>query len=393
MGNDFPVRRFLRDSEQILDNFSGPIDAVVGYWDFPVSTVLPIVRDRYHLPGPTLEAVLRCEHKYWSRLIEVDVAPEYIPPFDKVNPFSDTAVDDCKLDYPFWLKPVKAASSYLGFRIHNQQEFEKILQVIQQRIRRFAEPFNYILEQAQLPPHIATVDGNYCIAEGIISEGKQCTLEGYVFHGMVHVYGIVDSIREGEHHSSFSRYQYPSTLPTAVTARMIEVVDKVLSHMEYDNSPFNAEFYWDEKNDAIWLLEINPRISKSHCPLFKMVDGEYHHAVMIGVALGNKPDFPHRQGQHKVAAKFMLRHFRDGLVTQAPTQAQIDTVRKQFPGTSILIHVHPGMRLGDLKDQDSYSFEIAVMFMGAASQKELLENYRAALAMLPFEIEYDEEAT
>lgn len=392
-GDQFPVREFLSEAEQILDNFTGSIDAIVGYWDFPVSTVLPIIRQRYHLPGPTLEAVLKCEHKYWSRLLQAEVIPDTIPPFTKVNPFSETAIADCELDYPFWLKPVKAASSHLGFHIHNQQEFEKSLGIIQQRIWRFAEPFNYILEKAKLPPAIAAVDGNYCIAEGIISAGKQCTLEGYVFEGKVHVYGVVDSIREGKHRSCFARYQYPSSLPKHVTSRMIAVIDKVLTHMGYDNAPFNAEFYWDRKNDNIWLLEINTRISKSHCPLFKLVDGEYHHAVMVDVALGNKPDFPCRRGQHKVAAKFMLRHYRHGKVTRVPSPQDMEKVRQRFPDTDIQLHVHPGMRLSDLKDQDSYSYEIAVLFMGANNQKQLLQNYRTALAMLPITIEPDEETT
>jgi hypothetical protein len=388
-GDEFPVREFLHQAEQILDNFTGSIDAIVGYWDFPVSTVLPIIRQRYNLPGPSLEAILKCEHKYWSRQIQAEVVPNYIPSFTKVNPFSDSVFENCELDYPFWLKPVKAASSHLGFFIHNQKEFEQSLSIIRQRIWRFAEPFNYILKKAKLPPEISKVDGNYCIAEDIISSGKQCTLEGYVYKGRVHVYGIVDSIREGKHRSSFSRYQYPSSLPKYVTSRMVEVIDKVLTHMDYNNSPFNAEFYWDNKNDNIWLLEINTRISKSHCPLFKMVDGEYHHAVMIDVALGEKPDFPYRQGRHKVAAKFMLRYYRNGNVTKTPSAQDIEKVRTSFPDTEVQLHVHPGMRLSDLKDQDSYSYEIAVMFMGANSQKELLKNYRTALTILPFEIVQD----
>jgi biotin carboxylase len=203
----------------------------------------------------------------------------------------------------------------------------------------------------------------------------------------VQVYGIVDSIREGQHRSCFSRYQYPSPLPERVTSRMIEAVSKVLTHMGYDNSPFNAEFYWDKSKDKIWSPEINSRISKSHCSLFKMVDGEYYHAVMIDVALGRRPDFPCRQGRHKVAAKFLLRHCQDGVVVKTPSRDDMDKVRQRFPDCDIQCHVQPGMRLSDLQDQDSYSYEIAVLFMGAASQKDLLENYRRALELLPFDIQ------
>jgi hypothetical protein len=145
---EFPVGEFLRHAEQTLDEFTGSIDAIVGDWDFPVSTVLPIIRQRHKLPGPTLEAVLKCEHKYWSRLLQAEVVPDSIPPFVRLDPFSDMARQDCALEYPFWLKPVKAASSHQGFRVRNEREFDSSLAIIRQRIGRFAKPFTYILGQA-----------------------------------------------------------------------------------------------------------------------------------------------------------------------------------------------------------------------------------------------------
>jgi hypothetical protein len=50
------------------------------------------------------------------------------------------------------------------------------------------------------------------------------------------------------------------------------------------------------------------------------------------------------------------------------------------------------MRLSELRDQDSYSYEIATLFMGADSHEKLLANYREAITMLPFRIIHDEES-
>ncbi|MDR9437297.1 MAG: D-alanine--D-alanine ligase [Thiohalophilus sp.] len=381
-----PIEHLLQQAYTKLDSFEGSIDAIVGYWDFPVSTILPIIRRRYNLPGPSLEAVLKCEHKYWSRCLQIEVAPELVPEFQLVNPFDPDAEDKIEIAYPFWLKPIKAASSHLGFKINNRKTLTESLAIIRDKIHRFAGPFNDILDQAAVPSHISPFDGNYCIAEGIISKGGQCTLEGYVHKGEVTVYGVVDSIRSGKQHSSFSRYQYPSNLPGRVKQRMIQAIRKVILYFGYNDSPFNAEFYWSKKDNKLYLLEINTRISKSHCPLFKMVDGEYHHAVMVDVALGNNPGFPYREGNHKVAAKFMVRHFRDGYVKTVPTRSQIDQVKQWFPDTEIQLHIEPGMWLRDLSDQDSYSYEIATLFMGANNQKQLLANYQAALDGLSFDI-------
>lgn len=386
-GDTFPVQEFLKHSHQQLTSFTGTVDAVVGYWDFPVSTVLPLVRRIVGLGGPTLESVLKCEHKYWSRMLQAEVVPDFIPPFAVIDPFRKNATEQCTVAYPFWLKPVKSVLSHLGFLVQNPGMFKVALKATRQNIKRYAAPFNYILDMADLPPEIKQIDGYHCIAEGLISKGRQCTLEGFVYNRDVHIYGAVDSVRGGRFQTSFTRYQYPSTLPPNVLGRMATVTRMFLAKTGYDNAPFNIEFYWDEDDDTISLLEVNTRISKSHLPLFKMVDGEYHHAVMIDLALGKKPNFPKGQGPFQVAAKFMLRRYEDGYVKNVPNQDDIDRVKERFPETEVVVSVESGMRLSDLRDQDSYSYDIADLFMGAESHKELLSNYKTALAMLPFNIE------
>jgi hypothetical protein len=391
-GSHFPVRGFLEQAPRLLADYPGRADAILGYWDFPVSTMLPILQKQQGLRGPSLEAVLMCEHKYWSRLKQREIIPESIPAFQQVDPFNPEAVQDCSLTYPFWLKPIKSVLSHLGFMIRDQMEFETALAKIRKGIARYAEPFNDIFNRTDIPAEIKAVDGYRCIAESLISAGRQCTLEGYVHDGEVHVYGIVDSVREGKHQSSFSRYQYPSILPPQVQQRMIATTRKLITHLGYSDAPFNIEFYWDDRRDSISLLEINTRISKSHCPLFKMVDGEYHHDVMIDVALGIAPRFPHRQGRFATAAKFMVRCYRDGKVLTIPGPDEVKRFRERFRGADVQVNVIPGMRLSDLRDQDSYSYEIADLFMGAHSNEELLANYHEALTMLPFHIVHDEES-
>jgi biotin carboxylase len=386
-GPEFPVERLLREGHERLEAFSGHIDAIVGYWDFPVSTMLPLLREPYGLPSPDFEAVLKCEHKYWSRLEQQRAVPEFTPAFCAVDPFAKDAAARITVDYPFWIKPVKSASSHLGFMVRDQRELTEALRQIRARIFRFANPFNFLLGQAELPPDIAPVDGNHCIVEQIISRGHQCTLEGWAHGGEIEVYGVIDSIREGPHNSSFSRYQYPSRLPRRVQRRMIDATRRFLTHIGYNDSPFNIEFYWDENCDHIWLLEVNTRISKSHCPLFYKVDGAYHHKVMLDIALGRRPEFPHREGQYRMAAKFMWRIGHDAIVHNVPAQERIEEICRELEGVEVQIHVHEGMRLSELPDQDSYSYEIAVIFVGADTQSALVERYQRCKSALGLELE------
>lgn len=389
-GPEYPVKKLYEGALAQLEQFPGSVDAIVGYWDFPVSTLLPLLRQPYGLASPSYEAVLKCEHKYWCRLEQKRSVPEYIPDFCAVNPFAHHPEQAVTVKYPFWIKPVKAASSHLGFMVRNDEEFEHAIQVIRRKIFRLAEPFNYMLEFADLPEEVAAVDGNHCIVESIISRGRQCTLEGYVYQDEVTVYGVVDSIREGQHRSSFSRYQYPSTIPPGVQKEMIAVTARFLKHIRFNSGPFNIEFYWEQSkqsHDKIWLLEINTRISKSHCPLFRDVDGATHQKVMLELALGQKPDFPYRQGKYKVAAKFMWRIDQDAYVKHVPTEQELNTLLQKFPGVDIQLHIHEGMYLSELSDQDSYSYEIAVIFLGGNDQKELLQKYRDVQQAMPIELE------
>jgi len=386
-GSEFPVKWLHEEGIRRLRAFRGRIDAIVGYWDFPVSTMLPLLRRPFGLPSPTLEATLKCEHKYWARLEQRSVVPEFIPEFCAVDPFAADPRAQIPLEYPFWIKPVKSASSFLGFKVRNDAEFDHAIGEIRSRIFRFANPFNYLLGFADLPPEIAPIDGNHCIAESIISRGRQCTLEGYVHRGHVRVYGAVDSIREGKHRSSFARYQYPSKLPLRVRKRMIEVTRRFMEHIGYDEAPFNIEFYWDQAEDRIALLEINARISKSHCPLFEKVDGVPHLQVMVDVALGRRPDFPHREGAHRIAGKFMWRVADDAVVHHVPETDELAAIGRRIDTAQINLHVREGSRLSEMPDQDSYSYEIAEIFLGADSQRELLARYRACQEAMHLELE------
>jgi hypothetical protein len=312
--------------------------------------------------------------------------PDHVPPFCAIDPFADDPLSGCTVDFPFWLKPIKAVLSHLAFRIEREADLHRALPVIRAKIGRYAKPFDLILQQASLPPEVAQVNGWHCIAEGVISSDRQCTQEGYAYAGDVTVYGTVDSLRTGPQGSSFDRYQYPSQLPPAVRERMSAITARVIGHIGYDMAPFNIEHFWDPETDRISLLEINARLSKSHAPLFRMVDGRYHHQVMLDLGLGREPDFPQGRGVYRTAAKFMVRQFEDARVERVPTPRELAAIEADMPWCRIQIDVDEGDRLSQLRDQDSYSYEIATIFVGADNDAELRARHRACLERLPLRL-------
>ena len=378
---DFDMEALLDEGRRVLREFDGPIDAIVGYWDFPSIVMLPILRREFGPRGPSLESVLRCQHKYWSRQAQARAVPDEVPPFAFVDP-ATARPDAPPLPYPFWFKPVVSHSSMLGFRVDGRADYEHALRETRAGIQRFARPLGVLMGYADLPAEIAEAGPAQCIAEGIISAGRQCTLEGYVFEGVTQVYGIVDSLR-GPNGSSLERYEYPSALPEPVKARMRESAAKVLAEIGLDDTPFNMEFFYHAEDDSLSLLEINARISKSHSPLFDKVEGVPHKEVMIDVALGRRPDYPARRGAFRYAAKFMPRlygHSNEEVVTHAPSEAEQRALEERYPGTEIQLHVAEGMRLGDVDHYDEYSHELGAIFMGAQSREALAADFERLFA-------------
>lgn len=379
-----PFTDLLDKAQRQLEDFPGSVDAIIGFWDFPVSSMLPMLRARLGLTrGPSLEAVVKCEHKYWSRIEQRKVTAEY-PPFGLVDPDRDDT-PPAGVRYPLWVKPVKSFSGALSYRATNLEEYRNALRCLRRGVGRVGEAFDVVLDQLELPPELAGLGGRACMAEEAL-HGKQVTVEGCCAHGRPHVYGVVDSVTY-ENCPSFVRFQYPSTLPPSVTDRMASIAKRVVCQLGLDTSTFNIEFFWDPETDSLGLLEVNPRHSQSHAELFHHVDGVTNHYCMLALALGRDPRLPHRQGRYSVAAKWFLRRFHDGVVRRHPTNDEIAQIERAIPGTSIDLIAHRNDLLSNLYDQDSYSYKLANIYIGATDETELITKFERCEQLLHYEID------
>jgi biotin carboxylase len=383
-GNKDPrlIEHVVQKAQQQLDAASNPVDAIVTYWDYPLSTMLPILCQHYGLPGASLQSVMACEHKYWSRQIQQKLVPEHTPAFQSINPFADLDTQEITLAYPFWLKPIKAHSSQLGFKIHNADELREALATIRQSIGHFAELFNKLLARVDVPAEVGPVDGSYCIAEEILT-GQQTTVEGFIYEGEAHTYGIVDIIRNPGS-STFNHYIYPSRFPPDVQQRINDVACQIMAHTGYNNAPFNIEFFYDDERDRLLLLEINTRISQSHSPLFKKVDGMSNFSIMLDVALGQRPRLHAREGEFACAGKFFMRKYEDAFVTRVPTAQEIGRLQERFPDVEVKVSVKENMRLSELPNQETYSYDLGQIILGAHSEAELTDKHRQCRDALTF---------
>ncbi|MEK9523510.1 ATP-grasp domain-containing protein [Streptomyces venezuelae] len=373
------VNDLLQRARAVLDAHAGSIDAIVGYWDFPVSTLVPMLGEEYGTRTTSLESVVKCEHKYWSRL-EQRKAIDAHPRFGRVDLDTDTPLPPDGVSFPMWLKPALAYSSELAFGVKDEAEFRTAVEEIRAGIGRVGRPFGTVLDLLDLPEEMRGVGGEVCLAEEAMT-GIQVAVEGYVYQGRPTVYGVLDSINYPDS-PCFLRHQYPSTLPPDVIRTLHEVSERTMAQIGFDSATFSIEYFYDPHTGEVSLLEINPRHSQSHAELFQYVDGVPNHSRMISLALGRDPALPGRRGEYAMAAKWYYRWFADGTVHEIPTPEQIAAIEREIPGVRIDIVPEEGQKLSTVSQQDSYSYEVAHIFTGGDDEADLRRKFDRAVAAL-----------
>ncbi|MFC8535917.1 acetyl-CoA carboxylase biotin carboxylase subunit family protein [Streptomyces sp. NPDC057249] len=378
-GGEVSVAALMDRARAVLDAHEGSIDAIVGYWDFPVSTLVPMLGREYGTRTTSLASVVKCEHKYWSRL-EQQQATDALPGFGRVDLDSDDPRPPEGIGFPMWLKPALAYSSELAYRVDDMAEFRAAVETIRAGIGRVGKPFDEVLELLELPPEMEGIGGQVCLAEEAMT-GIQVAVEGYANDGEVTVYGVLDSINYPGS-PCFLRHQYPSTLPPAVIHQLHEVSERTIRRIGMDAATFSIEYFYDPKTGRVSLLEINPRHSQSHAELFHYVDGVPNHHRMIRLALGQDPVVPGGDGPYRMAAKWYYRWFGEGTVREVPTPDRIAAIEREIPGVRIDMVPSEGQKLSTVPQQDSYSYEIAHIFTGADDEEGLRRKFDQCVAAL-----------
>lgn len=365
-----------RELDLILERCAAErVDAVVSTDDYPGSALASVVAHERRLPGPTPRATLVAQHKYLSREVQSTAVPECVPPFALVDVAEGAGLEAA---LPSFVKPVKSFFSVGARRIDHRSQLEA--QVRRWRaLGAFFQPLDVLLRR-YVGRSIGT---SRLIAEGVL-EGVQATLECYVHAGEVRLLGVVDSIFfPGT--LAFRRFEYPSSLPQRVQERMLDAATRVLRALGYDQGLANVEFIYDERGDALGLVEINPRMSSQFADLFEKVDGTSTYEVLVDLALGRKPRTGWRRGAYPMAASCVMRCFDDRIVRRVPAEEDVRALG--LPADArVEILADPGEPLS-AQMQDECSFRYGVVNLGGRDRGELLARFEGIETRLPFEFE------
>jgi len=397
-----------------FDLFSFPSNARLAWFDIDRFTGLAALRSKVHgaggvvsnheqfgalsaallaekmgWPGTSVEAILACQHKLYARQVLERVAPEANVAFSRLDAEYDADIPH-GLEYPTFVKPVKAAFSVLAKTVdsrralHDHTRFSRWELWV---IRHLVEPFEKIV-QRRLPQ--AGTAHSLMLEECL--RGRQYCLDGYCFNGSVRRLGIVDAIMYPGT-DAFMRWDYPSHLSETHQKQAESVASRFLQAIGFTHGFFNMEFVFDEHSGQLKVIEFNPRMAAQFSDLYARVNGWKLHEMALALAHGIDPStLPVDEPTAACASSFVYRSFVPNALIPMPKASQLGAFDRAFPdGLLFQFPKATGQIQRDFKWLSSYRY--GILHLGGDGPVDLRRRCEHASSLLGWTAPYVEYAT
>ena len=306
--------------------------AVVSHHELYGALVAAMVAERLGLVGPTVAAVLACQHKLYARTVLQEVCPQENLRFTAVDARPSISPPQC-LGFPVYLKPARATFSMLARGIDGPIAWHDYCANVSADwwiTRRLLAPF----EQA-IARHLPQAGSSLrFVAEEPVWH-SQYNLDGYRDQSGTRLLGVVDAVSYPGT-QAFQRWEFPSRLPQTVIARALAVAQRFLTAVGFGQGFFNMEFFYDPVSDRISVIEFNPRLSSQFGDLYRGVLGLNPHAMALAIALGRKgSSVPQQPPTGKVGASLVWRAFAREELPPRPPKGAIAALSREIPGVQL----------------------------------------------------------
>ncbi len=301
-----------------------------------------LVAEKLSLPGTPVTAILACQHKLHAREVLRQVYPEASLEFESLDVCYGDDIPQ-GLQYPAYVKPVKAAFSVLARRVNSREELQRHTRFGWRElwvIRRLVEPFERV-SRARLPQ--AGTAHRMLLERPMI--GAQYNLDGWVFNGQAQALGVVDAIMYPGT-QAFMRWELPSRLPAHVQQRALDVAQRFLQAVGFTQGLFNMEFFHDAASDRLTVIEFNPRLASQFSDMYRHVLGMDPHEMSLALAMGQDPaSLPRTVPTAGAAASLIYRAFEPGAHPPMPRATQRRALQQQFPESMLFMQPKSGQAL------------------------------------------------
>jgi biotin carboxylase len=345
-----------------------------------------LVAERLGLPGTPVDAILACQHKLHARRVLAEVSPEASIPFADLDAEYGGRIPD-GLQYPAYVKPVKAAFSVLARRVNSQGDLVRHTRFGRRElwvIRRLVEPFERIARR-RLPQ--AGTAHRMMLEQPLHT--AQYNLDGWVFNGQAHALGVVDAIMYPGT-QAFMRWEHPSRLAPAVQQQALAVAQRFLQAVGFTQGMFNMEFFHDPATGRLSVIEFNPRLASQFSDLYRRVHGLDPHAMSLALALGQDPALlPRKAPVAGAAASLVYRCFTPGAAPPMPGLGQQSALARRFPEALLFMYPKSGHSLErDFKWLGNHRY--GILHLHGRDEAQLRQHAEEASALLGWTAPYAE---
>jgi len=346
-----------------------------------------LLAEHMHWPGTRVEAVLACQHKLYAREILQEVAPEANPAFRRLEAaYGETIPHD--IEYPVFVKPVKAAFSVLARQVTSRQELVEHTRFSKSElwiIKHLVQPFEKILTQ-RLPQ--AGTAHSLMLEQPV--RGRQYCLDGYVVNGEMRRLGVVDAVMYPGT-DAFMRFDYPSHLDDDIVATAEDIARRFLTAVGFEHGLFNMEFIVEATTGQLKVIEFNPRMAAQFSDLYKRVDGINLHEIALALSHGIDPaTLANRDPDAGCASSFVYRSFDPDARPPMPSDQQLRQLQAAY-GDHLLFEFpkKPHEIRRDFKWLGSYRY--GILHLGGRDPDDLKARCEHASSLLGWPAPYANE--
>ena len=325
---DFDVLEYLERCRAYAREHA--IEAVISTHDLGDLLAAILARD-LGLPGPSVEAVFLCLHKYYGRRREP--APIRCEALRLDDPSPSVFGYPCFLKAP-WLK-----LGLLGFKLEGPQDLERALAVARREYpawsKQYAPLFREHIDREAFP--LAAED--ILLVEEFV-EGPQVTVDGWSYGDEVHVWAITDTnLYPGSR--AIDNFSLPSRHPAGLQAELACRAEEAIRAFGFRGGFWNIEFWCLPEGPK--LIEVNGRSAACFNGLYEGVLEASIFAAAVELACGRDPG-PPPVPQGREGGQFNFLTFGEGLAEELLDYE----AARQVPGFSPVYK--PGDRLRQVSE-------------------------------------------
>ncbi len=274
--------------------------------------------EEFGFPGPSIESVFLCIHKYYSRRREPSpIRCTYIDLHDE-----QPAVPA----YPCYIKPPWLNLGILGFKLESPEDLQRALAVARRDYGAWSPlyyPFFRRYVDLNTYP-LATRD--IMLVEEFV-DGPQVTVEGWVYRNEPHIWAITDT-NTYPGSRVIDNFSLPSRHPSHIQRLLAQRAKEAIRSVGLDNGFFNIEFWCHE--DDVTLTEMNGRAATCFYQLYRRCLGACVYEAGLQLACGCNPASDTRAAK-QVGGQFNFITFAEGRADRLLDFARARTI----PGVTL----------------------------------------------------------